>query len=131
MNLCPLKAVLLDKASDLITLFRLLAGKHGLIYLTLGSLPIWLSRDDIVKFRPKSFKQLYPRSRVELDCTELKPKRHVHLITNNQLPLGAFNTSLYNGSIADVDIIQLRGQLDLLKAYNDVTADNGFILKEF
>ena len=41
------------------------------LYFKLGSIPIWLSKEEILETMPTSFKKTYPNTRCMIDCTEL------------------------------------------------------------
>ena len=42
------------------------------MYLPFGTINIWPTRDKIGKTMPEDFKAKYPKTRVTLDCIELK-----------------------------------------------------------
>ena len=98
---------------------------------------------------PECFKVLYPKTRVILDCTELKCQTPSALYTNSQMyssykshttfkgligitPSGAvsFVSQVFSGNISDVDITERSGLLNLLEENDDVMADKGFTLKK-
>ena len=98
---------------------------------------------------PECFKELYPNTRVIIDCTEIRTQQPSSLVLNSQLyshykgthtfkcligiaPHGyvTFVSSLYTGCMSDVEIIKLSGILDLLEHGDDVMADKGFTLKK-
>ena len=91
--------------------------------MILGAQPLWPSRDDVQKFMPPLFKQLYPNTRVIIDCTEIAVQSPSGLLLNSKLfssykgrttlkclagvtPSGSvsFVSSLYAGSISDKHI---------------------------
>ena len=95
------------------------------------------------------FKELYPNTKVIIDCTEIKTQQPSSLVLNSQLyshykggntfkcligiaPHGAvtFISSLYTGCMFDVEITKYSGILDLLEAGDDVMADKGFTLRK-
>ena len=84
---------------------------------------------------PEDFKSLYPRTRVIIDCTELRTQTPASLVLNSQsfsifkgsLPfkclLGiaphdaiTFVSPVYTGSMSDVEITKLSGLLELIKS---------------
>lgn len=94
---------------------------------------------------PSSFRELYPSTRVIIDCTEIYAQTPSSLLLQSQLystykssttlkgligiaPHGAvtFVSSLYTGSISDKEIFQRSGLLDLLEVNDSVMADKGF-----
>ena len=117
MFLCRLKAGLLEQ--DLTVRFncsvstksRKIVTWANFLYFVLGSIPIWLPRKTIQQLMPECFKALFPRTRVVIDCTELK-------------------NSTYTGCMSDVEITRLYGLLDLLEPGDDVMADKGFTLRK-
>ena len=98
---------------------------------------------------PECFKELYPNTRVIIDCTEIRTQQPSSLVLNSQLyshykgthtfkcligiaPHGSvtFVSSLCTGCMSDVEITKLSGILDLLEPGDDVMADKGFTLKK-
>ena len=155
MFFCRLKAGLLEQDlgvrfnCSVATISRKIITWANFLYFTLGSMPIWLSREKIDKHMPDIFKSLYPRTRVIIDCTELKTQAPSSLVLNSQAyssykssptvkcllgiaPHGAvtFVSCLYTGSMSDVEITQLSGLLELLEDGDDVMADKGFTLRK-
>ena len=106
------------------------------LYFFLGNQPIWPTRECINKLMPDSFKELYPLTRVIIDCTEIYVQTPSSLLLQSQLyssyksnttlkgligiaPHGAitFVSSLYTGSISDKEMTRFSGILDLLEAH--------------
>ncbi|XP_065662822.1 uncharacterized protein LOC136085444 [Hydra vulgaris] len=106
------------------TTSRYLITWTNFLYFSLGSVPIWPSREQVYKFMPESFKMTFPSTRCIIDCTELfcqKPSslRHQsslfssykHHVTYKGLlgisPSGArtFISQLYDGAISDKEIV--------------------------
>ena len=96
------------------------------MYFSLGSVPIWPSREQVDDTMPESFKRTYPTTRCILDCTELFCQRPASLSTQSSLyssykhhvtykglvgisPSGAitFVSQLYPGSISDKEIVAM------------------------
>ena len=97
---------------------------------------------------PEDFKSKYPKTRVILDCTEIKCQIPSSLLLKSSLfssynnhttlkgligiaPSGAitFISELYAGSISDREIVERSGILDLpLNEGDDVMADKGFAI---
>ena len=120
------------------------------MYLRFGTINIWPTRDEIDKTMPDDFKAKYPKTRVILDCTELKCQMPSSLLLNSRLfssyknhttvkglvgiaPSGAitFLSELYSGSISDREIVERCGILDLtFNDSDDVMADKGFTIED-
>lgn len=121
----------------------------NLLYFILGSIPIWLSKNQINMLMPRCFRNEYINTRVIIDCTEIRTQSPSSLVLKSQMystyksantlkalvgiaPHGAvtFVSSLYTGSISDVAITKLSGILDLLEPGDDVMADKGFTIQK-
>jgi len=119
------------------------------LYFLLGSQPIWPTREQVNVCMPEEFKELYPSTRVILDCTEIFVETPSSLLLQSQLyssykssttlksligisPAGAitFVSNLYTGAISDKEITRCSGILDLLKPSDTVMADKGFEIEE-
>ena len=105
----------------------------------------WPSRELIDLHMPKQFKEIYPSTRVIIDCTELfieTPSSlniqsstwssYKHHNTFKGLigisPTGAciFVSNLYTGGISDQELTRHCGLLDLIESGDSVMADKGF-----
>ena len=119
------------------------------LYFFLGSQPIWPSKERVQSFMPPVFKQLYPDTRVILDCTEIKTQVPSSLLLQSQMysnykscttfkglvgiaPNGAitFVSQLYTGSISDKEIVRVSGILDLVEEDDSIMADKGFDIED-
>lgn len=119
------------------------------LYCMLGSLPLWSSRSVVDSTMPACFKETYPKTRVILDCTEIKIQTPSSKVLNSETysnykshttfksligitPHGAisFVSALYTGSVGDKSITALSGILDLLEPGDEVMADKGFLIEE-
>ncbi len=54
------------------TTSRIIITWANYLYFVLGSLPIWPPREKIDQLMPYCFKDLYPKCRVIIDCTEIE-----------------------------------------------------------
>ena len=123
----------------------------NLMYFTLGSIPIWPSKLQIKETMPISFKELYPKTRCIVDCTELFCQRPSSLATQSNMysqykshvtykgligiaPSGSitFVSQLYEGSISDKEIVDRSGLLNknFWEEGDSLMADRGFTIKE-
>ena len=119
------------------------------LYVLLGSLPIWPSREQVNKTMPKCFQDVYPTVRVIIDCTEMKVQTPSSLVLHSECyssyksattlkgligitPLGAvsFISALYTGSISDKEITRRSGLVELLEPKDGVMADKGFTIED-
>ncbi|CAC5392187.1 unnamed protein product [Mytilus coruscus] len=153
MFLCRLKCGLFEQ--DLAcrfnvhvsTVSRKLITWSNFLYFVLGSINIWPTRKQIQNKMPQVFKTLYPTTRVIIDCTEIPTERPSSLALNSKCystyksthtfkslvsiaPHGAliFISSLYTGSMSDVEITKLCGLVELLEEGDSIMADKGFVL---
>ena len=155
MFLCRLRVGLLEQDlavrfnCSVSTVSRKLLTWANFLYFVLGRIPIWLSRQKIDSLMPDCFKTLYPKTRIIIDCTEIKTQKPSSLVLNSQMystykgsctlkcllgiaPHGqiTFISPLYTGCMSDVEITKYSGLLDLLEPCDDVMADKGFTLRK-
>ena len=107
----------------------------------------WPSKQLIKKYLPKCFSK-YPRTRVIIDCTEIKIEKpsapssqkvtwsdykshNTFKLLVGITPSGAFSfiSDLYSGEISDRAITIKSGLLEQLEPMDDVMADRGFNLR--
>lgn len=120
------------------------------LYLRLGSLSIWPSKEKIVETMPDSFKSKYKETRVIIDCTEIKVEMPSSLVLKSQTysnyksantlkglvgisPSGSltFISQLYTGSVSDREITERCGILKMpFQAGDTVMADKGFDIQD-
>ena len=152
--LCKLRVGLLDMDlavrfnCSLPTISRKIITWANFLYFVLGSIPFWLPRCEVQRLMPDCFRENYPRTRVIIDCTEIRTQHPASLVANSMLfssykgtntlkcligiaPHGVvtFVSSLYTGCISDVELFKLCGLLNLLDENDDVMADKGFTIK--
>lgn len=102
------------------------------MYLKLGHINIWPSRELVNETIPEDFKAKYPTTRVIIDCTEVHCEMPRSLLLNSELfssykhhttlkalegisPKGFFTFigQLYTGNISDGEIVERSGFLNL------------------
>ena len=119
------------------------------LFVMLGSLPIWPSKDVIKQHLPKVFEGRFENVRCIIDCTEIKCEKPEDLQKQSELYseykshntfkglIGispnvwmTFVSGLYGGSISDREIVERSHFIDLLE-YNDIImADRGFEIQD-
>ena len=134
MFLCRLRVGLLEQDLSIrfncsvSTVSRKIVTWSNFLYFSLSTIPIWLPKSTIMELMPECFKQLYPNTRVIIDCTEIRTQQPSSLVLNSQsyshykgtntfkcllgiAPHGAvtFISSLYTGCMSDVEITKLSG----------------------
>uniref|UniRef100_A0A671M1R8 THAP-type domain-containing protein n=1 Tax=Sinocyclocheilus anshuiensis TaxID=1608454 RepID=A0A671M1R8_9TELE len=155
MFLCRIRLGLLEQDLALrfnisqSTVSRICVTWANYLYFMLGSLPIWPSRAAVDELMPEYFKALYPKTRVILDCTEVRVQTASSKVLNSETyshykgtttlkslvgisPDGSmtFVSSLYTGSISDKEITKSSVILNLLEEGDAVMADKGFLIKD-
>ncbi|XP_076139561.1 uncharacterized protein LOC143122668 [Alosa pseudoharengus] len=133
---------------SLSTVSRVVITWTNYLYQMLGSLPIWLTREEVRRRLPPKFQQFCPDVRVILDCTELRCETPSALTLHSETyssykshttfkglvgvsPSGAvtFVSKLYTGGISDKEITRQSGVLGLLEKGDGVMADKGFLIE--
>ena len=91
MFLCRLRAGLMEQDlsvrfnCSISTVSRKIVTWANFLYFVLGRIPIWLSKATINRHMQDCFKELYPNTRVIIDCTEIKTQQPSSLVLNSQL----------------------------------------------
>ena len=130
------------------TVSRIILTWANFLYTMLGQVPIWPTTAQIKNSMPECFKTIYPKTRVIIDCTEIKVQRPSSKVLNSEFysaykshttlkclvgiaPHGSvtFVSSLYQGSISDKEITRRSGILSLLEE-DEVMADKGFLIQD-
>ena len=133
------------------TISRYIITWVNFLYFSLGSVPIWPSKQQIAETMPESFRRAYPSTRCVIDCTELFCQRPSSLTIQSALyssyknhvtykglvgiaPSGAitFVSQLYEGSISDKEIVSRSGLLanELWSPGDSLMADRGFEIQD-
>ncbi|XP_068690948.1 uncharacterized protein [Montipora foliosa] len=103
---------------------KLLTGANYL-YFFLGVQPIWPSRKVVLKYMPQVFKDLYPSTRVIIDCTEIKVQVPSSRLLQSQM-YSSYKSGTTLKSLVDKELTKCCGILDLLERNDGVMADRGF-----
>lgn len=128
---------------------RILITWFDFLHIKLRSLPIWATKETVQKTMPKCFKELYPKTRVIIDCTEIFTQmptsyrsqsatfsNYKHHNTAKALvgiaPSGSvtFVSNVYAGRSSDKQITRHCGIVDLLEPGDDLMADRGFEIED-
>ena len=133
------------------TLSRYIITWTNFLYFSLGSIPIWPTREQIDAEMPDIFKRTYSTTRCIIDCTELYCQRPSSLSTQSAMyshykshvtykgligisPSGSviFSSELYDGSISDKEIVRKSGilQSELWTPGDSIMADRGFTIED-
>lgn len=121
------------------------------MYLRLGLIALWLTREQIDESMPSIFKEKYQNTRVVIDCTELFCETPSSLELRGNLysnykgretykgligitPSGAlsFISQLYPGSLSDREIVERSGLLnpEFFCKGDEIMADKGFEIRD-
>ncbi|XP_077065770.1 uncharacterized protein LOC143718629 [Siphateles boraxobius] len=151
MFLCRVAAGLQEKTLSSIfevslsTVSRTILTWTSYLYQVLGSLPLWMTREQVQATMPDEFKRYCPQVRVIIDCTEIRCetassltlqsetfsnyKNHTTfkgLICIASCGIIAFVSKLYTG----IEITRKSQMLQLLQPVDGVMADKGFQIEK-
>lgn len=131
------------------TVSRVIITWANFLYLILGSLPTWMTKEQVRATMPAKFREYCPDVRVILDCTEIRCENPTALTLQSEIfshyknyptfkgligvaPCGAitFVSQLFTGSISDNEITKRSGILDLLDPGDACMADKGFTIEK-
>lgn len=151
MFLCRIKLGLFEQDLavrfdiSIATVSRILITWSNFLYVMLGALPSWPSIQAVKSRMPDRFKDAYPNTHVILDCTEIRVQTPSSKVLHSEIyshykshttlkglfgitPDGSvsFVSSLFTGSISDIEITKRSGILDLLEEGDQVMVDKGF-----
>ncbi|XP_032422437.1 uncharacterized protein LOC116722314 [Xiphophorus hellerii] len=155
MFLCRVAAGLQEKTLSTIfevslsTVSRTILTWTSYLYLVLGSLSLWMTREQVQRTMPDKFKQYCPHVRAIIDCTEIRCETASSLTLQSETfsnyknhttfkgligiaPCGiiTFVSRLYTGSISDIEITRKSQILTLLQPGDGVMADKGFQIEK-
>ncbi len=109
------------------------------LYLILGSLPIWMSRQEVNSTMPEKLRQFCPEMRVIIGCTDIRCQNPSSLMLQSEVfkelicvvPCGEFTlvSNLLTGSISDQVLTKQSGILDLLEPGDACMSDKVFTIK--
>ena len=88
------------------TISRYIITWTNFLYFSLGSIPIWPTREQINKDMPEIFKRTYSSTRCILDCTELYCQRTSSLSTQSSLYSHNKSHATYKGLIGLILLAQ-------------------------
>lgn len=119
------------------------------MYVMLGSLPMWASKEAIKLHLPEAFRGRFENIRCIIDCTEIKCEKPQDLQKQSEFysEYKAHNTykglvgispnvwvtfvsNLYGGSISDREIVEKSHFVDLLEHPDLIMADRGFDIQD-
>ncbi|XP_046873681.1 uncharacterized protein LOC124466062 isoform X2 [Hypomesus transpacificus] len=130
------------------TVSRILITWANYLYLVLGSIPIWMTRDQVRRAMSRKFQRKCPKVRVILDCFALQCESPTSNISRYETdstdkshstfkgligvsPSGevTFVSTLYKGSISNKEMTRLSGIVNLLEQGDEVMAGKDFLIE--
>lgn len=155
MSLCRVAAGLQEKTLSSLfevsvsTVSRIILTWTSYLYQVLGSLPSWMTREQVQATMPDKFRLYCPQFRVIIDCTEIRCETASSLSLQSEtfssyknhttfkgligvVPCGVitFVSTLYTGSVSDIEITKRSHLLQLLQPEDEVMADKGFLTEK-
>ncbi|XP_039518191.1 uncharacterized protein LOC120472185 [Pimephales promelas] len=134
---------------SLTTVSRIIITWANYLFIVLGSVPIWMSREQVQATMPPKFTQYCPNVRVILDCTEIRCEAPSSLTLQSETfssykntntfkgligiaPCGVitFISKLFTGSISVREITRQSGILSLFEPGDACMADKGFVIDQ-
>lgn len=131
------------------TVSRIVITWANYLYLLLGSLPIWMCKQQVQETTPVEFAQYCPEVRVIVGCTEVRCQIPSSLPLQSEVvstyrntttfkgligvaPCSAvtFVSALFTGSISHRQLTEQSGILDLLEPGDGCVADTGFPIQK-
>lgn len=131
------------------TVSRIIITWANYLFIVLGSMPIWMTKEQVQATMPPKFKQYCPNVRVILDCTEIRCETPSSLTLQSETfssykntntfkgligiaPCGVitFISKLFTGSISDREITRQSGILSLFEPGDACMADKGFLIDQ-
>lgn len=119
------------------------------LYIVLGSVPIWMTREQVQATMPQKFVSYCPNVRVIIDCTEIRCEAPSSLTLQSETfstykntntfkgligiaPCGVitFISKLFTDSISNREITRQSGILRLLEPGDACMADKGFVIDQ-
>ncbi|KAI3368219.1 hypothetical protein L3Q82_007946 [Scortum barcoo] len=155
MFLCRVAAGLQEKTLSSIfevsfsTVSRIIVTWTRYLYQILGSLPLWMTREQVQATTPENLQLYCPAVRLVLDCTEIHCEAASSLSQQSEIfsncknhttfkgligvaPCGAitFVSKLYTASFSDTAMTQKSQILQLLQPGDGVMASRSFLIKK-
>ena len=128
------------------TVSRIITTWANFLYQVLGSVRIWLPKEQVRAYLPEEFES-FRGTQVILDCTELRCQTPLSLLLQSEVfsnykshctfkaligmaphSVVTFLSELYTGSISDRELFKQSGIIDVLTPDMAVMVDKGFLI---